>query len=98
MTYIDALLYDAPCKSECQPASSTFHGSTDFVYNSTRIFRPLIEHKEYYVSVCILLIAIIIMVLIKAAIKPCISLICSAEYVLDMHILTTFLGPITCDL
>ena len=50
ISHIDALLYDAPCKNEGKPANNAYQ---DFVYNwnATRIFRPLMEHKECYVSI-----------------------------------------------
>ena len=53
MYHIDALLYDAPCKSEFQPVTDTFNTDTNFVHNwnATRIFKPLMENESYYVSV-----------------------------------------------
>ena len=89
-TYVDALLYDAPCKNECQPASNSYDDSRGYVYgwNATRIFRPLMEHKEYYVSDLY-----IVAIMIFSAIKLCISLICSKEHALNniIHILTALL-------
>ena len=51
--HIDTSLYDAPCKSDYQPASMVYGTSRDFLYNwnATRLFRPLMEHEEYYVSI-----------------------------------------------
>ena len=51
-SHIDALPYDAPCKNEHQPDNSTYTNCRYFVYNwnATRIFRPLMECEEYYVS------------------------------------------------
>ena len=53
MYHIDALLYDAPCKSEFQPVTDTFNTDTNFVHNwnATRMFKPLMENESYYVSV-----------------------------------------------
>ena len=54
--HIGALLCDAPCKSQYQqPANTVYSDCRDLFYNLnvTRIFRPLMEHEEYYVSIFI---------------------------------------------
>ena len=53
VSHIDALLYDAPCIKEGQPASNTSCYYRDFLYNwnTTRIFRSSMEHEEHLVSV-----------------------------------------------